>query len=248
MFDFLFTKVAGVPVFYIVPILFFGPILFWAMYNIGIGNVVFLPGEILRKMKREKEERDHLMAERRKKMGEAEKVIKVSEKRTPLQLIGQAVCWGVLAVPIGYWSANPTYVLHGGNQAEIKLSLSKAGLHSGECRQRTPEELAKLPPQARVKTVCGSRGRSAVTVRIELDGKFLYERTVKPSGLSQDGNSVFYAKFLVPAGEHVLTAKMRLKQDQEEFDHVLEERINLEPNRVVVVGHRVEDDQLILKW
>ncbi|MEO5336216.1 MAG: hypothetical protein H7841_04880 [Magnetospirillum sp. WYHS-4] len=248
MFDILFTKIGGVPVFYIVPIMFFGPILIWAMYNIGIGHVVFLPGEIMRKLRREKAERDSLMAERRKKMGDAQRIIKRSERRTPVQLLGQAAFYGLLGLPIAYYSNNPTYHLHAADQAEIKLSLSRPGLHSGACRERTPEELAKLPPQGRIKTVCESRGRSPVTIRVELDGKALYERTVKPSGLSSDGNSVFYAKFLVPAGTHKLVALMRLKQDKADFDHRLEETITLEPKRVVVISHRVEDDRLFLRW
>lgn len=247
MFDFLFTKVAGIPVFYIVPIMFFGPILIWAMYNIGIGNVVFLPGEIMRKMRRDREDRDKLIAERQKKMGAAERVIKKTGKRSPLQWIGQAAVYGLLGLPIAYYSNNPTYRLHDPNEAEIRLSLTKAGLHAAECRQRSPEEMAKLPPQARRKQVCG-RERSPVTLQLEVDGKVLFERMVQPSGLSKDGPSVFYAKFLVPAGKHRLIARMKTKPDTKGYDYVLDEEITLAPRQGLVVSHRVEEERLILKW
>src|SRR3970040_1953239 len=89
------------------------------------------------------------------------------------QYSGQALFYGLFVAFIGYFSVAPAYVHFPSNQALIKVSFSHAGQPLEECRARTAEELAKLPPNMRLPTQCG-RERSSVTFELELDGQPIY--------------------------------------------------------------------------
>lgn len=62
--EFLSTTIAGVPVFYIVPVLFFGPMVIFVLYQMGVKNLVKIPGEMMAKRRRQQEE---LMAAKAKR-------------------------------------------------------------------------------------------------------------------------------------------------------------------------------------
>jgi hypothetical protein len=53
---------------------------------------------------------------------------------------------------IGYFATSPKYRQIPDDVALIKLSISHLG--DRECRKRTPEELAKLPPNMRAPMDC----------------------------------------------------------------------------------------------
>jgi len=69
----------------------------------------------------------------------------------------------------------------------VRLSFSHGAKPSAPCRERTDEELAKLPPNMRVRLEC-PRERSPVRVEIEMDGKLLYDNT-GPAGGAINGNT-----------------------------------------------------------
>ncbi len=120
----------------------------------------------------------------------------------------QAVFYGLFVAVIGYFSSAPAYVHFPADMALIKASFSHAGQPKEECRVRTAEELAQLPPNMRVPMLCG-RERSPVTFELELDGKPVYRAELPPSGLSRDGVSTVYQRFPVAAGRHHLRARLR---------------------------------------
>lgn len=237
----------GVPIFYLAPVLFFGPILIWVLYNIGVGHLIHLPGEVLAKRKREREERESLMAERRKKMGESERVVKQKIKYGPQHWAGQAVVYAVLALPIYLWSQDPEYRLHADNEAQIKLSLSKPGDLKEPCKKLSREELRNLPPQRRGKRGGCGRERFPVFIQVTLDDKTIFAKAMVPSGLSSDGPSLFYEKFQVPAGTHKLTLGMRTSGREEGFDRVLEEEVTLKPTQVLAIGYHMEENRFTLR-
>ena len=127
-----------------------------------------------------------------------------------MRYAGQAVFYALFLLVVGYFSTSPAYVHMPPEQALIKLSFSHAGQPAQPCRPRTPEELAKLPPNMRSPLECG-RERSPVLIELELDGKPLYRAELAPSGLKHDGMSTLYRRFPVAAGTHRLAA--RLKDD-----------------------------------
>lgn len=155
----------------------------------------------------------------------------------PLVLVGQALFYGLFAVIIGYFSTSPDYVHLEQDKALIKLSFSYHGEPVGECRERTPEELAKLAPNMRTPKVC-PRERSPITVKVDLDGKPLYEGVALPGGLSKDGASTLYKRFEVPAGEHLVSVKMNDNVRIKDFNLVREEKMTLKPAQILVVDVR----------
>lgn len=155
----------------------------------------------------------------------------------PLALVGQALFYGLFAVIIGYFSTSPDFTHIEPGQALIKLSFSTQAEPVGECRERTPEELAKLAPNMRTAKVC-PRERSPIKVNIALDGKPLFEGVAPPSGLSKDGASTLYRRFEVPAGEHVVSVKMNDNARIPDFNHVREEKMTLKPAQILVIDLR----------
>ena len=83
----------------------------------------------------------------------------------PVAIIGQIVLYGAFAAFIGYFSTNPIYRQIPDDVALVKLSMSHLG--SRECRKRSAEELAKLPPNMRAPLDC-PRGRSDTRIVLEL--------------------------------------------------------------------------------
>ena len=151
----------------------------------------------------------------------------------PLQLLGQALAWAAFAAVIGYFSASPPYRALGPDRALVKLSLSHAGERRQACRERTPEELAKLAPNMRAKLDC-PRERSDVRVELEMDGQAIASVTARPGGFQRDLPATIYRRIDVPAGAHTFTA--RLADDAGgEFRHRAEKRVVLAPGGVLVV-------------
>ena len=151
----------------------------------------------------------------------------------PAAIFGQAILYGAFAAFIGYFSTSPTYRQIGDDVALIKLSMSHLG--DRECRKRTPEELAKLPPNMRAPLDC-PRGRSDIKLVLELDGKPMFETVMHPTGLSKDGVSTTYKRFEVKAGTYQLTAKMNDNLVvNPDFNFVKQAQITLKPAQILVV-------------
>jgi hypothetical protein len=155
----------------------------------------------------------------------------------PLALAGQALFYGLFALIIGIFSTWPRYTHLDPDRSLIKLSFSYHGEPVGECRERSPEELAKLAPNMRALMIC-PRERSPIRVKIDLDGQPLFEGSAPPAGLSKDGASTLYRRFEVPAGEHLVSVKMTDNVRITDFNLVREEKVNLQPAQIMVIDVR----------
>jgi hypothetical protein len=151
--------------------------------------------------------------------------------RNVLRYIAQALLYVPFLALIGYFSTSPAYVHLAPDQALVRLSFSHAGARVGECRERTPEELAKLPPNMRAPLVC-PRERSPVTVELDMDGRPVYRAVVPPSGLRRDLASTMYWRQAVPAGEHRFTARLKDRAEGG-FGYVKEFTVTLAPGRIL---------------
>ena len=150
----------------------------------------------------------------------------------PAAIVGQIILYGAFAAFIGYFSTSPTYHQIADDVSLIKLSMSHLG--GRECRKRTPEELAKLPPNMRAPLDC-PRGRSDIKLVLELDGKPMFETVMHPTGVSKDGVSTVYKRFEVKAGTYKLAVKMNDNLVKPGWSHVKEEQVTLKPARVLVI-------------
>lgn len=145
----------------------------------------------------------------------------------------QALLYLPFMALLGYFSTSPQYHHLDEDQALVRLSFSHAAQRKGECRERTPEELAKLAPNMRAKLDC-PRERSPVTVELEIDGERVVELTAAPSGLARDGASTVYRRLAVAAGGHRFAVRLRDRVGGE-FNYVREETVELQPGRVLVI-------------
>ena len=117
--------------------------------------------------------------------------------KTALRYGAQAILYAAFVAVIGYFSTSPAYRHLDPGSALLKVSLSHAGARKEACRERSAEELAKLAPNMRAKTVC-PRERAPVTVEVTLDGAPLFRVVAPPSGLSKDGASKILKKCSLP--------------------------------------------------
>jgi hypothetical protein len=161
-------------------------------------------------------------------------------------IAGQAVLYVLFGAAIGYFSTHPRYRHLPEDQALLKLSFSHPGQLKAECRRRTPEELAKLPPNMRAPMEC-SRERSPVTVELALDGNVIARRVVPPAGLSKDGASTVYARFPLPAGEHRLSVKLNDSVREAGFNYTRDEQVRLVPGQIVVVDFNAEKGGIVIR-
>ena len=145
----------------------------------------------------------------------------------------QAISYGAFVAIVGYFSSAPPYEHLPAGQAVVKLSLQHAGQRKEPCRERTPEELAKLAPNMRAASVC-PRERANVAVEITMDGRPLFDVVAPPTGLAKDGASTVYRRAAVPAGEHRFVARLADTADGK-VAHTAERAIDLEPGRVLVI-------------
>lgn len=153
--------------------------------------------------------------------------------KTALRFVAQAILYAAFVAVIGYFSNSPSYRHLPPDAALLKLSLSHAGARKEACRQRTPEELAKLAPNMRAQSVC-PRERAPVVVDVELDGVRVFHVVAPPSGFAKDGASTIYRRLPITAGRHRIVARLSDTPDGT-VDYTRDATVDLVPGRVVVV-------------
>lgn len=148
--------------------------------------------------------------------------------------LGQFLLYGAFAAAIALFSRWPAYQHLAPDRALVKLSFVHHGERLGECKEQTPEELAKLPPNMRAPTRC-PRERSPVTVELDIDGVLAYREVARPSGLSRDGAAAVYHRQEVIAGPHRIAVRLKDNPRSAGFDYVLEEDVELAAAQILVV-------------
>ena len=125
-----------------------------------------------------------------------------------VRALAQLLFYLPLMALLGYFSTQPAFTALSPNKSLVRVSFSHAGERKEPCRQRSAEELAKLPPNMRAAQDC-PRERSPVTVELDLDGKMLFTANAAPTGLRRDGASTVYRRLVVPSGKHRIVARLR---------------------------------------
>lgn len=156
---------------------------------------------------------------------------------SPLRLAGQAIVYVGFAAVIGYFASAPAYWFFDGQNAILSVSFSHGAQRKGECHKRTREELQKLAPNMRKPVSC-PRERLPLSVEIVLDRKPLYAASLPPTGLSKDGPSHLYRKFVIPPGRHTLVARLRDSDRLEGFDYDARFDVDLAPAQNLALDFR----------
>jgi len=152
--------------------------------------------------------------------------------------MGGAVTLG-LCFGVALLSAAPAWQSMPESMALLRLSFTHSGDRSASCRDRTPEELAKLPPNMRATQVCDRR-RPPIYVELEVDGKVIYAASSPPSGLAGSGPSRLYERLLLPAGPHDLMVRMRDNPASDGFGYEATRKVDLAAGQSFVIDFRKE--------
>ena len=163
-----------------------------------------------------------------------------------LRYAGQVALYALFALFIGYFSTAPRYRQLPPDTALLRLSFKHPGKITVECRQRSAEELAKMPAQLRTQADC-PRERSPVRVRVEFDGSPLIDDTFSPSGLSRDGAAAGYRRVPITAGEHRLKVQFNDDVRVAGFNYVREQKISAVPGQVVLIDFNVERGGILIQ-
>jgi hypothetical protein len=155
-----------------------------------------------------------------------------------LRFAAQLALYIPLMAILGYFSTEPRFSTVAPDEALVRVSLIHATQRKQACRERTPEELAKLAPNMRAALDC-PRERSPLLVELALDGKIELRREVQPSGLRRDGNAALYERFALPAGRHRIVARLRDRAEGE-FTYVKDETLQLAAGRVLTIDFNAE--------
>lgn len=154
--------------------------------------------------------------------------------RTAARMLGQALAYAAFAAFVGLFAVRPAWTHLPPDAAELKVSIVHRGQPVGECRERTEEELARLPPNMRIRVVC-PRERSPLELEIYLDGRLLHREIKAPSGLQHDGPAYIYRRFTLPAGERTVRVRLRDSVRVQGYPYDREERVRLDPGRSLAV-------------
>jgi hypothetical protein len=68
-----------------------------------------------------------------------------------------------------------------------------------------------------------------------LDGETIYNKTMLPPGIFNDGGVNIYFNSKVPAGKHSFKIKMDDSVRKQGFNHILEQDINIDPAHILLV-------------
>ncbi len=148
-------------------------------------------------------------------------------------LIGAVAITGILCVLV-VSASRVGYALPPTQGSELVVSFKHPGAVDQACRQRTPEELQKLPPHMRQAQVC-ERRRVWVRMRVSLDGTRLLDRRYEPKGLWDDGNSLALERLPVASGSHVVRVELGDTPDESEWNHVEQRTLDFQPRGSHVV-------------
>jgi hypothetical protein len=167
-------------------------------------------------------------------------------RRSLANYVAQGLLYALFALVVGYFSTSPAYRYLGDDEGLLRLSFKHPGKIKAECRKRTPEELAKLPPQLRTEADC-PRERSPVRVRVELDGQALYDEAFPPAGLARDGASSGYRRLPIAAGPHTLRVQFNDDVRVEGFNFERAAKVDVRPGQVVLIDFNPDQGGVIIR-
>jgi hypothetical protein len=120
------------------------------------------------------------------------------------------------------------------------------GAARANCRRLTPAEIAKLSPNMRRVEDC-PRERRSIRVELDLDGKTVFARDLKPTGIAGDGPSKVHQRFVAPVGDHELVVRMRDTPRADGFDHERRQRVTLQLDQMLVIDYRAESGEFLIR-
>lgn len=137
-----------------------------------------------------------------------------------------------LVLGVAWLSARPQWQSLPPGNALVRLSFTHSGVRN--CRDRTPEELAGLPPNMRSAQRCDRR-RAPVRIEMDIDGRPVLAADRPPSGLAGSGPSRVYERFELPAGAYRIDLRLLDDPAVAGFTHAAAFDIRLGPAQSLAI-------------
>ncbi len=154
--------------------------------------------------------------------------------RTWPRYVLQVAFYAAFAAFVGLLAPGPSYRHLEPHLATIKLSIRHAGQPVGDCRERTAEEMAQLPPNMRAPQICPQE-RSPLELVLLLNGELTVSETLPPRGLRRDGRASMYRRLSVPAGTVRVDVKLKNDVRVDGFQYESSAVVSLRPAEVLVI-------------
>lgn len=156
--------------------------------------------------------------------------------RKPRKLVLQiaaALALAAVLCAVTFAFSNLPYRTPHSSQPELIVSFN----HSGallEARQLTKEELARRLPHMRAQ-VNVTRERVPVRLRVQVDGRVVFDRSFQPKGLSHDGPSIAVARLPLAPGPHQVRVELADTANSDQWTKQWNEKVEFQENRNRVV-------------
>jgi len=146
----------------------------------------------------------------------------------------RALCYMLFGGLIVLFSSAPAYRPLAPGDALLLLAFRHAGQPLGECKQRTPTELARLPANMRTEIVC-PRARAPVRIRVEIDDRVFIDEVHEAGGIARDGAVLVYRRKPIAAGSHRIRVRVADGANADEFRHLRDATVDLAPGKLLTV-------------
>jgi len=158
--------------------------------------------------------------------------------------LAQFLNYAIFMFIVWFFSVYPSYQHTAPNDSVIALSFSHAGQPISECRKRTPEELAELPPNMRLPMDC-PRQRSPIEVELSLDDEVVFHEIFEAKGASGDWGVDVFKRFPVPAGGYKLKVRLKDSVRVDDYNYNYENPVNLEPHQLLLVDFKTNQGFIV---
>ncbi|MGI9315922.1 MAG: hypothetical protein ACR2QW_01210 [bacterium] len=152
----------------------------------------------------------------------------------PVRYLLQGINYTVFMGLVWYFSAAPSIQILADDQAVITIAFAHAGALREPCRTLSSEELAELALNMRQAQDC-PRERSPVMIEATLNGDTVYDVTLDPPGLFEDGGVDVYFSQPITAGVHQFEIRMKDSVRETGFNHSFSQEIDVSPGRIALV-------------
>lgn len=166
-------------------------------------------------------------------------------KRRSLPRIALAVCVTlVLVAGLAVASSLPPPVTREPGSA-LRLIWRVATQNVEECRDRGPEELAKLPVHMRVAREC-TKTPITYALTVDVDGRRAVTQTVAPRGQRGDGIVLINQELRVAPGTHRVTARYAPADGHDALVLAYDGDVRFEAGHARVIGYQAAQRALVL--
>jgi ferredoxin/coenzyme F420-reducing hydrogenase delta subunit len=165
--------------------------------------------------------------------GERERAIGLRSGPVGAAVMGLA-CVALIGLVVVGGSILPYRTPHDA-QPELVFSFRQFGERAAEGRAPTAEEMASRPVHMRAKVVDIDRSRAPVRVQLHVDGELMLDRNYPARGLKSDGPAVGVERFRFDTGAKLVSVRMAVGGDPEQWSAEWEELVELVEGRVRVV-------------